>query len=844
MSFGLAFAASTSVATTLPESYPLNAAELGPTPLDPDLAMWLAEHVEQLPPADLDSVKFNALVAAQDPLTAVYLKLAHTKGSEPSLTVPMLPNPGSEPPLPPAPASLRPEINVNPIKFSAADYNRGLVDQALKLISSDQDPAYQSALNHPMLPFLYLELLKAPTLSPAEKSQAQTRFNQVAVGTCASKQSVFEEINLNNLTSLPDDGLRELVARLGVYHSKGFKRAALRRFAALLPEPRQKAAGDQILAAAQPYPEVIRAVPWLNTLAEKTGKPGDSREPAFSFTRARSMAAHKSCGTAKDLMLNTLRKVKGISSLNDAVNTGKAIDGCYRAQNRSERAAFWRLITAQMGQTYGIDGWAESLLRLGFIDWTHNAFADATASFKEVVAKTEGKFIKYEARAVYALARIAENEGDSDRAANLYKDYMTRFPQQENFEEAMMAAVLLRASKGEWVAIGIQLEAMIQSQTMLRVDERSVGAMSFGLFWAGRSFLEQNRVAEATEMWRRLASEYYSTYYGALGHFMLEKTQGRQLALQPARTPGFRMQALREAFSLPDQQKVRRIEALMRIGLKAAAICELEELDVTDGKPEKVLVKALVMHAAGHWLDAIKTYDAIPRSFRNSLPVGFERILFPQRFGPEVRALALKAKVDPDLVLAIIRQESVFNPLARSPVGAMGLMQLMPQTARLEMKRIELAYMPAAEKSIIYQHLNNPLGLLLAETNLKIGVHHVRSLLEKYLSPVYVLTAYNASPAATQRWITTLPTKDTLAFIERIPYKETRAYVKLVLRNYFYYKRWYGNTQDSLLHLDTVTSPLLTVLNQRAVLAPTPMPAGAALAPQPGTPVVAGSAGK
>jgi soluble lytic murein transglycosylase len=406
----------------------------------------------------------------------------------------------------------------------------------------------------------------------------------------------------------------------------------------------------------------------------------------------------------------------------------------------------------------------------------------------------------------------------------------------------MMAAVLLRASKGEWVSIGVQLEAMIQSQTMLPVDERSVGVMSFGLFWAGRAYLEQSRVAEATEMWRRLASEYYSTYYGALGHFMLEKTQGRQLALQPARTPGFRMQALRDAFSLQDQQKVRRIEALMRIGLKNAAICELEELDVADGKAEKVLVKALVMHAAGHWLDAIKTYDAIPRSFRNSLPVGFERILFPQRFGPEVRALALKAKVDPDLVLAIIRQESVFNPLARSPVGAMGLMQLMPQTARLEMKRIELAYMPAAEKGIINQHLNNPLGLLLAETNLKIGVHHVRSLLEKYLSPVYVLTAYNASPAATQRWITTLPTKDALAFIERIPYKETRAYVKLVLRNYFYYKRWYGNTQDALLHLDTVTSPLLTMLNQRAALPP--LPAGAALAPPPGTPVVAGSAGK
>ena len=816
VSFGLGIAASSGMATTLPESYPLSAAVAGPTLLDPQLAKWLQLHAEQLPPADLDAAGFKALLARQDALSSLYLKLARgSNDAELPTTMPPSPTVG---PLATAPAA------ATTTPASPPDFSRSLIDQAFTLISSDRDPAHPSVLNHPLLPFLYLEILKSPSLSPAERAQTQLRFNQVAAGSCASKHSVYEEINLANLTNLPDDGLRELLARLDVYRSKSFKRSALRRFAGLLPEARQNAVADQILASAQPYPEVIRAVPWLNSLAEKTGKTGETHEPEASFAKARLLAARKSCGLAKDLMLSTLRTIKGLTSLNDAVNTGKAIEGCYRAQDRNQRAAFWRLITKQMDRTYGIDGWAESLLRLGFIDWSHNSFDEATATFKEVIARTEGKIRKYEARALYALARIAENEGDVERAASLYQDYMSRFPEQENAEEAMMAAVLLRAGKGEWLAISTQLEAMIQAQTMLRLDDRSVGALSFALFWAGRAYLEQNRVAEATELWRRLASEYYSTYYGALGHYLLEKTQGRSLALQPARSPGFRMQTLRDAFSLPDQQKILRIEALMRLGMKNSAICELEELDVADGKPEKILVKALVMHASGRWLDAVKAYDSIPRSFRNSLPVGFERILFPQRFGVEVRALALKAKVDPDLVLAIIRQESVFNPLARSPVGAMGLMQLMPQTARLEMKHIESAYMPEAEQHVIHQHLGNPLGLLLAETNLKIGVHHVRSLLEKYLSPVYVLSAYNASPAAAQRWMTTLPTKDPLVFIERIPYKETRAYVKLVLRNYFYYKRWYGNTQDPLQHLETVTSPLLALLNVRTQPAPRSSP--------------------
>src|SRR4029079_17611093 len=131
--------------------------------------------------------------------------------------------------------------------------------------------------------------------------------------------------------------------------------------------------------------------------------------------------------------------------------------------------------------------------------------------------------------------------------------------------------------------------------------------------------------------------------------------------------------------------------------------------------------------------------------------------------------------------------------------------------------RLENNYMPPEEKKMMRQRLANPLNLLVADTNLAIGGHHVRTLLGKYGSPVYVLSAYNASPAAAQRWMTTISTKDILAFIEKIPYKETRAYVKLVLRNYFYYKRWYGDPKDSLRHLDSVASPLIAMAQHEKV---------------------------
>ncbi|MFY7928846.1 MAG: hypothetical protein ACOVS5_08230, partial [Oligoflexus sp.] len=67
-----------------------------------------------------------------------------------------------------------------------------------------------------------------------------------------------------------------------------------------------------------------------------------------------------------------------------------------------------------------------------------------------------------------------------------------------------------------------------------------------------------------------------------------------------------------------------------------------------------------------------------------------------------------------------------------------------------------------------------------------------------YKNPVFVLTSYNANPRATERWISNIDSDDMLVFIERIPYRETRSYVKLVMRNYFYYKRWYEGPDASL----------------------------------------------
>lgn len=148
-------------------------------------------------------------------------------------------------------------------------------------------------------------------------------------------------------------------------------------------------------------------------------------------------------------------------------------------------------------------------------------------------------------------------------------------------------------------------------------------------------------------------------------------------------------------------------------------------------------------------------------------------LLYPTPFINIIKKKLKNKSIDPLVVLSLIRQESVFNPAARSRVGARGLMQLMPQTAR-RFRRI-------ASKRKLY----NP------DLNISIGTKYFEKLMNRYDGNlVYVLSAYNAGETRVKRWNSKYFDMDTtiLKNIESIPFLETRKYVKLIFRNLFFYK--------------------------------------------------------
>ncbi|MCM2679516.1 transglycosylase SLT domain-containing protein [Echinimonas agarilytica] len=161
---------------------------------------------------------------------------------------------------------------------------------------------------------------------------------------------------------------------------------------------------------------------------------------------------------------------------------------------------------------------------------------------------------------------------------------------------------------------------------------------------------------------------------------------------------------------------------------------------------------------------------------------------FPLGYEEDFKTFAKMRNVDISLLMAIARRESTFNPRARSPKDARGLMQLMPATAKATAKKIGLRYKGTES---LYQ----------SETNIRLGSAYIKQVLGQFnQNQILAIASYNAGPHRVKRWVnddTTLPFD---VWVETIPFKETRAYVQAVLAyRVIYDLKLNGKTTSSML---------------------------------------------
>ena len=155
-------------------------------------------------------------------------------------------------------------------------------------------------------------------------------------------------------------------------------------------------------------------------------------------------------------------------------------------------------------------------------------------------------------------------------------------------------------------------------------------------------------------------------------------------------------------------------------------------------------------------------------------------LIYPQKYKDIIQKYSQEYNVDKNLIFSVIKTESDFDNDIKSHKGAIGLMQLMENTA------IEISQKIGIEEENMKEKLSDP------ETNIKIGTKYLSDLIEKYNNTELALTAYNAGAGNVEKWIEEKIIKPDGSDIEKVPFKETNKYVRTILRNYRIYEELYG----------------------------------------------------
>ncbi|WP_312366816.1 transglycosylase SLT domain-containing protein [Stenotrophomonas sp.] len=297
-------------------------------------------------------------------------------------------------------------------------------------------------------------------------------------------------------------------------------------------------------------------------------------------------------------------------------------------------------------------------------------------------------------------------------------------------------------ARGDWPAALSAIRKMPASQ---RNDSR-------WRWFEGRLLEKTGRTAEATALYRAAATE--PTFHGFLAADKLKQAY----TLCPW-NPGD--SAAAKASVARDPALVRAIE-LFKIEHPSWAAREwADALTRFDDSQRRLAVEVASNNG---WFDRAVFALKGPQEMR------LYNLRFPLHHDDTIRREATRNALDPAWIAAEIRAESIFNPNARSPANAMGLMQVLPATGASVAKSIGLSGYGGA--SSLYD----------SDTNIAIGTAYLRQLMDKYNGLPYVtIAAYNAGPTPTARWQTQRPNYDPDFWIETISYKETREYVARVL---------------------------------------------------------------
>lgn len=364
---------------------------------------------------------------------------------------------------------------------------------------------------------------------------------------------------------------------------------------------------------------------------------------------------------------------------------------------------------------------------------------------------------------VFAWAAVAQDRGEHPEALAGFQRAMKMAP---TFGSAGHARMRL----GQMHLLANEVESAARVFQQYLTDSPQGQRWEQAAFWAAHSLEALDRGTEAEEYFDRIQTENPISYYGALVSELSGKPFDPNVQEGPSSEP---VDWLREGLGTLDMLTQAGLgdasESHVRYLIDRAESSVPSSLDLADG-----------LIARGFTIDGINIGW---RLLREGSPYTRRllRVLYPFPHREIVTREAAEAGIEPLFLASLIRQESAFAPAIKSPAGAIGLMQVMPATGE-ELARGQGIRGFTAE------------SLETAEINLHLGTTFWVDMNRRYGEgnlPL-ALSAYNAGPTRARRWRRLPEAEDPLRFTERIPFDETRGYVKNITRNMHVYRFLYG----------------------------------------------------
>jgi peptidoglycan lytic transglycosylase len=389
---------------------------------------------------------------------------------------------------------------------------------------------------------------------------------------------------------------------------------------------------------------------------------------------------------------------------------------------------------------------------------------------------------------VYAFGRYHEKRDRESQAASYYTQVIRQFPKSENADEAHYFLAWRAHQARDYRTAAKLLTEHVADYGDVTDNRGKAG------FWAALDSERAGDKAQALALYRAMLMRYGAGWYGLNAERRINKLSAEGVQMKSPQSDPLLRRAIQglQAIKLPQEtlvedgiERVTKAEHLMRIALHQSSMNELEAArEKSPDSPRVNLRIAQIYRANGENVAAINTLRRAYPDYGQTLPEEMSRevwdIFYPLKYWANIKEESRRHGLDPYLVAGLIRQETVFEPNARSRSNAYGLMQLLPSTGRSVARKNSIG-----GGRITTSDLYNP------ALNIQLGCAYVKEMIDRFGRFEYVAAAYNGGPTRVSRWLNQLPAGDIEEWVESIPISETRLYVQGVYRNARQYQRLY-----------------------------------------------------